>query len=260
MELAASQWSLFTSAQAVALGVSRTQLSRMLTDGRIEQRARGTYFVANGTEAQHTGAKAAWISLFPKETAWERLGKRPFDAVATGRTAAALLGDTELHPEPYTFAVGKGKRTARKDVRLCMWSVDQCDVRLVDGLPTAGVERTTADLIRLREDPSLVDGFVRSAVLRGETIDEARLAELLAPLAARNGYTRNDGAAFARDIIARDVVPVRLAKLRRQLQETSCVVGAMSGVSSEVAKALSVFMEAIEPLDGESIGVAYRDG
>lgn len=219
MDLAASQWSLFTSAQAVALGVSRTQLTRMAQDGRIERAARGTWRVANGAEPEDLPVRAAWLSLFPKETAWQRLRKRPYDAVATGRTAAMLLGDEELHPEPYTFAVGGGKRTARDDVRLCAWAVDDADVTLVEGLPTATAERTIADLVRLREDPSLVDDFARGAAARGMPIDEARLARLLAPLAARNGYGRGDGAAFARGIVERDVRPAQLQSIESQIRE-----------------------------------------
>lgn len=218
MNLAASQWSLFTSAQAVALGVSRTQLTRMAQDGRIERMAYGTWHVSNSVEEEHLGIKAAWLSLFPKEAAWQRLHKSPHDAVVTGRTAAVLLGDVELHPEPYTFAVGRGKRTVRDDVRLCAWSVNDAEVTSVEGLPTAIVERTIADLVRLREDPSLVDGFARGVASRGMTIDEGRLAWLLAPFAARNGYARGDGTAFARDIIERDVLPEQIVRIEHEIR------------------------------------------
>lgn len=218
MDLAASQWGLFTSAQALALGVSRTQVSRMAAGGRVEQMAHGTWHITATGYDDLLGVRAAWLSLLPKKTAWERLKSRPHDAVATGRTAAFLHGDTELHPEPYAFAVGPDRRTARADVRLCAWVIDGRDVDLVGGLPCASVERTVADLVRLREDPSLVDGFARGAASRGLRFDEGRLAELLAPLAARNGYARGDGAAFARDIHERDVLPQRIAAISAEIE------------------------------------------
>ena len=62
------------------------------------------------------------------------------------------------------------------------------------------VERTVTDLIRDREDPSLVGSFVAGACSRGHILDEGKLAELLSPLAARNGFARGDGSAFARKL------------------------------------------------------------
>lgn len=220
MDAAASQWGLVTSAQALSLGVSRTQLSRMAADGRLEQMARGTWRVAYMDNPPDLGAKAAWLSLFPKKFAWERLARRPHDAVVTGRTAAALHGDAALHPDPYTFVTESGKRTTRDDVRLCAWRIVEEDVRLVNGLPTASVERTVADLIRLREDPSLVGSFVRGCAARGCSFNENRLAYLLAPLAARNGYEKDDGTTFAREIISRDVEPAQRARIADEIRKT----------------------------------------
>ena len=42
-ELASSQWGMFTTAQAASKDISRVQLGRMSSDGRIEPMARGTY-------------------------------------------------------------------------------------------------------------------------------------------------------------------------------------------------------------------------
>ena len=244
MDLAASQWSLFTSAQSVTLGVSRTQLTRMAEDGRIERMTRGVWRVTNAPEAQNIAIMAAWLSLFPKEMAWDRLKKRPYDAVATGRTAAALHGDTVLHPEPYTFAIRRGKRSARDDVRLCTWEVDERDVVFIEGIPTACPERTIADLVRLREDPSLIDGFARDAASRGIAVDESRLATLLAPLAARNGYAKDDGAAFAHSLIVRDILPEWSAQTIGQLKAIA------NDLKSLTAKATPAMSQALSALFG----------
>ena len=200
-ELAASQWGLFTTAQAMAAGASRTQLSRMVAGGRIESVSYGVYRTAGGEETPHAAVKAAWLSLFPKKTAYDRLRTRPRDAVVAGRSAAVMHGDTSFYESPFTFNLAASKRTSRTDVVLRPWPVDECDVSLIEGLPVTSVERTVADLIREREDPSLVGGFVTSACSGGHIVDEARLAELLAPLASRNGFAKGGGRAFAHEIV-----------------------------------------------------------
>lgn len=218
MDIAASQWSLFTSAQAVEIGISRTQLSRMAADGRIEPMTRGTWHIASAPETEDLAIKAAWLSLFPKEPAWMRLQEQPYDAVIVGRTAAVLHGDNELYPQPYAFAVRSRKRTVRNDIHLYAWHINENDIVIKDGLPAASFERTIADLVRLHEDPSLLSNVVRHAVERGETVDTKRLAELLAPLAARNGYAKGDGGAFANDITRHDIRPQQIARIAGEIR------------------------------------------
>lgn len=221
-ELAASQWGLFTTAQAIGEGASRTQLSRMAANGRIEPASYGVYRMADGEETAHAPVKAAWLSLHPKLTAFERLRSRPHDAVVSGRTAACMHGDASFYEAPFAFDVPAPKRTSREDVVLRPWPVDESDVVMVEGLPVTSVERTTADLVRGREDPSLVGGFIAGACSRGHVLDEARLASLLSPLAARNGFAKGDGSAFARklasDYAAEAQVQYALETMARILQ------------------------------------------
>ena len=217
IELASSQWGMFTTAQAVLEGVSRVQLGRMSSDGRIEPMARGTYRFTSAGDTEYAGIKAAWLSLLPNKTAYDRLRARPRDCTVAARTAAALLGDTELHPEPYCFVTGLGRRTTRADVCLLPWPVEEHDVVVIDGLPTTSPERTMADLVRLREDPSLVANFVEGMASRGYIFDRRRCTELLAPLAARNGYSKGDGESFAADIVGRNASSAMLRLMKRQI-------------------------------------------
>lgn len=202
VELASSQWGLFTSAQALREGVSRTQLSRMSADGRVEATSYATYRFTTGEETAYCSIKSAWLSLFPKATAYDRLRARPRDAVVACRTAASMHGDTELHETPFAFAVANGGRTTRSDVTLHSWRIEECDIIIIEGLPVASVERTVADLVRTNEDPSLMGNFITGVCSRGHVVDESRLAELLAPLASRNGYAKGDGASFARRLVS----------------------------------------------------------
>lgn len=228
-ELASTQWGMFTSAQALREGVSRTQLSRMLKNGRIEQMARGTYrFIAAG-DTSNIGAKAAWLSLFPEKTAYERLKAKPHDSVFVGRSAAALLGDTDLHAQPYCLATSKNKRTARTDIRLFSWGIDKCDVAIIDGLPVATEERTTADLLRLHEDPSLVGNFIANMAAQGHVFDIERLSTLLAPLAARNGYKTDNGRAFAQNILKNNAIKPMSERLHAQEREIEFLTSSIAG-------------------------------
>ena len=201
-ELAASQWGLFTASQALAEGASRTQLSRMVANGRIEPASYGVYRMADGQETPYAATKAAWLSLSPKLTAFDRLRARPRDAVVAGRTAACMHGDAGFYETPFTFNIAASKRTAREAVVLHAWPVEERDVLLIEGLPVTSIERTVADLVREREDPSLVGGFIIGVCSRGHIMDEVRLAELLAPLASHNGFAKEDGKSFARKIVS----------------------------------------------------------
>lgn len=209
-DLATGQWGLFTSAQAIDLGISRTQLNRMSTDGRLESICYGVYRVVAGEEATRVSAKAAWLSLYPKATAYERLGARPYDAVTTGRTAAWMHGYGDFHASPYCFAVAQEKRSARTDLELLHDTVDEHDVTLSFGIPTATIERTVADLVKLHEDPSLVDDFMSDAAAGGHLFDKERLSELLSPLSKANGFA--SGSEFAIHLIEKNATYITAAK------------------------------------------------
>lgn len=217
---ASSQWGLFTAARAQRIGVSRKQLNRMVNDGRIEQLCYGTYRFTIGEETPSVAIKAAWLSSFPKEPAWERAKKDMPDAVVAGRTATVLHDAGDFYATPYTFIIEKGKRTARKDIQFLPWKIEKQDIVFIDDLPTTSVERTIADLIRLHEDMSLVEDFMRQIGAQRTSIDHERLSHLLAPLAARNGFARNDGTSFADDLIKRNMLDIQVSNILESLEKT----------------------------------------
>lgn len=201
--LAASQWGMFSSAQAQDICVGRTQVSRMLSDGRLEKYAPGIYRFTSGDETSFAEIKAYWLAAFPKETAFSRIQKTHPDAVVAGRTAAYMHQIGDMYATPYTFIVEKRKQTRNQIINYQTWPVEDCDIEIIEGLPVTKVERTIVDLIRLKEEQSLVDDVIKDAI-RAKAIDSHRLAELLAPLAARNGYERDDGRSFAETLIVRN--------------------------------------------------------
>lgn len=244
-QLAASQWGMFTTAQAQALGFRRNQISRMVDSMRAEPMCYGVYRFVAGSEPAHAGLKAAWLSAFPKETAAERLAKKPFDAVVAAETAAAALGAGDFHLSPYTFITAARKQTARKDMRFLGCSLDEADVVMVDGLPTTSFERTVFDLLRIDEDPSLVDGFMRDAARnRAHAFDFERLSELLGPIASRHGFPEG-GAAFAADLVLRNVSDVLVDRANDALRSAIVDICGSEAFRSATRNASALLLDAL---------------
>lgn len=211
--LAASQWGMFTTAQAQALGIRRNQVSRMASALRIEPICYGVYRFTAGAQPTQAGLKAEWLSVFPKQTAAKRLSSKPLDAVLAGRSAAYALGAGDFHASPYTFIVPQRRQTSRTDIRFLQCKLDENDIVFCDGIPTTSFERTVYDLLRLDEDPDLVDKFIQDAARKqNHAFNIERLGSLLSPIASRYGFPARDGNAFAADLVARNAASIQIKK------------------------------------------------
>lgn len=74
-------------------------------------------------------------------------------------------------------------------------------------------ERTVHDLIRLDEDPDLVDKFMQDAAHKqSHAFDVERLDALLSPIASRYGFPTGDGKSLAADLIVRNAAGVQIGK------------------------------------------------
>ena len=85
---------------------------------------------------------------------------------------------------------------------------------VVHGLPATTPERTIADLVDARTDLTLVADILSEAILK-ETFNLDRLAEALAPLAARNGFDQDDGKALRRHLL--ELAEMDLPSLAHQI-------------------------------------------
>ena len=215
--LAASQWGMFTTAQARRLGVRPNQVARMVGANQAEAICYGVYRFCMDAEPALVEVKAAWLSVYPALTVHERMTKRPHDAVLAGRTAAYALGAGDFLGSPYTFAVARRKQTSREDMCCLKGDVDEADVVFASGLPATSYERTVYDLYRLHEDPDLIGKFMQDACrTQGHQFDAERLSALLAPLASKYGYGKNDGEAFAHDLLSRNAAPEQMERASRE--------------------------------------------
>lgn len=192
--LAAPQWGLVTTAQAVTAGVGRSSLARMCERGDLERVGQGVY-VLSGADDGLTALRAAWLSLAPALTAEERLVNLPGLAVVSHASAAALHQLGDLPHDVAEFIVPELRRTIRPGVRLHPARLEEAEVTIVEGLPVTTVERTVADLLNSRNhgDPEHIARIVGDALITAR-LDVGRLADLLEPLAAR--YKQPSGEAF----------------------------------------------------------------
>jgi predicted transcriptional regulator of viral defense system len=189
-DITAAQWGLVTTAQAGRQAVSRLYLSRLADAGHLERLGHGVYRATAVPADRFEALKAAWLSVHPKLTAEERLRRPAGDVVVSGAAAAYLHGLGDLVPEPYEFTVPTRRQTQRPEIRFRLRRLPAESVTVREGLPVTTAEQTIADLVEARTDRSLVADVLADA--RG--IDRARLADLLAPLAVRNGF--ESGAAL----------------------------------------------------------------
>jgi len=191
-DLTASQWGLVTTAQAARIGVGRLEMSRLTQMGHLERLDHGVYRAAAVPGDLHEGVKAAWLSINPGQTAEERLTRYPYDAVVSGATASWLLGIGDLVPEPYEFTTPTRRQTQRSELVYRTKRLQRASVTIRSGLPVTTVEQTIADLVKAHQDRSLIADVMSEAI----NLDRPRLAELLEPLATRNGHPSGDGRAL----------------------------------------------------------------
>jgi len=200
-ELSASQWGMVTTAQAAAHGVPRLDLSRLCRSGHLERLAHGVYRDAGAPSEEFESLRAAWLAGDPSHTAEQRLRDLAGGVVVMGASAASLLGVGDLPADRHAFSAPVRRQTQRSGVSYRRRQLEPTDVTIAHGLPVTTIERTIADLVEDRTDLSLVGDVLRAAA-RSRRLDTDRLAELLAPLSARNHLRKDDGHALLRHLAA----------------------------------------------------------
>lgn len=183
---------MFTTAQAADADVPRKVLSGLAAAGAIERLAQGVYRMAGAPPAEHQvdAIRIHWLAVG---------GMAGAGVVAAGKTAATLHRIGDWFPTESEFVTPSRRTTRLSDVKLRIRRLDEEDVVYVDGLPSMTIERTIADLVEAREDPSLIADALQHAVQRGTLLRPRRLAQLLEPLAHRNGD--ESGAALAERLV-----------------------------------------------------------
>ena len=194
-DITAYQWGMVTSAQASMHGITRLDLSRLAADGQLERITHGVYRDAGAPDGPHDDLQAAWLSTDPKTMGEVRIKDRANDVVVAAESAANLHGIGDFRALRHEFVSPVRRQSQRDGIRYRQRALEPRDITLVEGLPVMTIERTIADLVEEVGDLSLVADALRDAS-RKLNLDLARLRELLAPLAARNGFKKSDGTAL----------------------------------------------------------------
>lgn len=192
--LSSRQWGLFTTRQAATRGISRLVLSRLAEAGHIDRVRHGVYRDAGAAVDEFDEMRAAWLSTDPDREAEVR--QATADAVVvSGVSAAELHGIGDLRADRFEFTIPVRKQSQRPDIRFRVGAIEESQITLRHGLPVTTTERTVADLIEQRVDITHVAGTLADAMRVG-SIELRVLAEYLAPLAARHGLGKGDGAGL----------------------------------------------------------------
>jgi len=195
--IAEDQWGMVTRAQAMAAGVPRVTLARIVAAGLLERVAHGVYRVVGaGEDPELMALRGAWLQLHPEEPAWRRTG--PEEGVVAGRSAAALYELGDLLADRHEILVRRRRQTRRPDVWLRIGHVGAGEWELVDGLPVTRPHRIVADLLARHEDGSAIAAIAAQAVQRG-LVSRRELAAAVAPYAPR--YRLDDGDQLAAQLL-----------------------------------------------------------
>ncbi|MFJ3313410.1 type IV toxin-antitoxin system AbiEi family antitoxin domain-containing protein [Micrococcus endophyticus] len=194
-QVTASQWGMVTTAQAAPLGVSRLALARAAEAGHLIRLTQGVYREAGAPADEFEDLRAGWLATDPTRTAEDRLSEGSAGVVVSGVSAAWLHKMGDLLPEPYQFTTPIRRQSQRAGIRFRIRHLHDDEVTLVAGLPVTTAERTLADMVADRIDLSLVADALADATRAGR-VNLQRLADLLGPVAARQGHARGDGKAL----------------------------------------------------------------
>jgi hypothetical protein len=193
---------MLTAAQARAHGVSRVEISRLITDGALEpapQAARVYRLVGAPADPDRDPIRALWLQLGGQRPTEDR--RRDPDAVVAGRSAALVLGLGDLPADIHDLYVTSRRQLRRRDVRLRVRrSLARADWQATDGLPVCTPHHIVADLLTAHEDGQSVAAICRDALALGLT-DHARLATVIADHA--DDYGARSTAAFVTTLLGR---------------------------------------------------------
>lgn len=173
-ELAAKQYSLFTTAQAETLGLPRLKVHRLAQADAIRQVRRGVYSTSPAPSDHLEELRAAWLSLNPARTVAERLRDDDCAIVATS-SAAYMYGIGNLMTYEHEFFSAKRKQSRAEDIHIRMRKVPESDIETVEGIRVTTVTRTVLDLLADGEELDHISDLLLDAVEKNLHVDWKRL-------------------------------------------------------------------------------------
>ncbi|MDO4884906.1 MAG: type IV toxin-antitoxin system AbiEi family antitoxin domain-containing protein [Rothia sp. (in: high G+C Gram-positive bacteria)] len=175
-KLAGEQHGLFTSAQAVNLGVNRAMITRKKQQGAIEQVRYGVYALASAPNDPHRDMRAAWLSLEPSRTTTERVINRK-GPILCATAAAEVYGVGVFYTERYDFYSSTRKQSRDEHVRVRLRNLEKEDLETVDGMLVVSPTVLVCDFLEEYYDLNDVTTLVRDLVDSRRKINWNRVEE-----------------------------------------------------------------------------------
>lgn len=208
-QLGSGQWGLVTTAQAAALGVTRTDLVRLMAAESVQRLRHGVYALASARYGNLQDLQAAWLATDPG-TAGETRVIEGDDVVVSHVSAAQVHGLGDLIAAAHEFTSPRRRQTAQPDVRFHRLDLPDADRAVVDGLPVTSVVRTVADLVDAGTDFDHLASVMRDALSNPDVGHEV-LASRLDVGARRYGF--RDGEELVSACLGRAGLPAVAANL-----------------------------------------------
>lgn len=198
-EIAAAQWGLVTSRQAIDAGVRYAELDRLCRDGALDRMAFGVYRVGGAPRVDLLELCVAWLQLEPGVEA-EMRGVA--SGVVSHTSAARVYGVGDFEPDRYEFTTPVRRRTRRHDVKIHTARVDDAEMEWIDQLPVTRPPRILADLLADRQDGDHLAQVIVDTLDRGLASEE-ELSAAAAPYAAAYGLSGASGMEFIDHLVRR---------------------------------------------------------
>ena len=193
-ELAEGQWGMFTTAQAEARGVPRTDVARLVRRELARRLRHGVHMMPGVPSGPFEDVRAEWLATEPARTAGER--REDSEPVIVSDESAALIhGMGDLPPGGVHLTSVRRLQSRQQWVTIHRRQITDREYQWVDGLPVTTPRRTLEDLADSgRWDQSQLRAVANDAIARGlipasDLVKSPTLARVLPELAAPASHT-----------------------------------------------------------------------
>lgn len=172
LEVGFEQGGYVSSAQAGAIGLSRSDVARLVRSGDVHRVRRGVLRMRHA-DRRHEDEIAAWLHFERGRLPWDRRGQS--EAVLSHDSAAALHGLGSIIPTLPTVTVSPKRRRATDLADVSVHGVPLHDTDWswldVNGLelPVTTPARTIIDLVLAGHEPSYIRRAITEATHDGRT-------------------------------------------------------------------------------------------
>ncbi len=192
--LAEGQWGMFTTAQAEARGVPRTDVARLVRRDLARRLRHGVHMMPGVPSSPFEDIRAEWLATEPAQTAGQRHDD-PEPVIVSDESAALIHGIGDLPPGGVHLTSVRRLQSRQQWVTIHRRQITDREYEWIDGLPVTTPRRTLEDLAESgRWDQSQLRAVANDAIARGlipasDLVKSPTLSRVLPELAAPANHT-----------------------------------------------------------------------